>query len=153
MAYKDEYEVARLYADPRFSQALSESFTGGKVKVWLAPPIIAPRDTEGRPRKIALGGWMIRWVFPALARLKGLRGTPLDLFGATAERRMERALIADYEAGLDRLIASLTAARLPLAVSIAEVPGEIRGFGHVKAAGGETAREREAALWAQWDAL
>ena len=153
MAYKDEYEVARLYADPRFSQALSESFTGGKVKVWLAPPIIAPRDTEGRPRKIALGGWMIRWVFPALARLKGLRGTPLDLFGATAERRMERALIADYEAGLDRLIASLTAARLPLAVSIAEVPGEIRGFGHVKAAGAETAREREAALWAQWDAL
>jgi indolepyruvate ferredoxin oxidoreductase len=153
MAYKDEYEVARLYADPRFSQALNASFTGGKAKVWLAPPIIAPKDSEGRPRKIALGGWMIRWAFPALARLKVLRGTPFDIFGATAERRMERALIADYEAGLDRLISGLTADRLPLAVRIAEIPGEIRGFGHVKAAAAEAAREREAALWAQWDAL
>jgi indolepyruvate ferredoxin oxidoreductase len=153
MAYKDEYEVARLYADPRFSTALGASFTGGKAKVWLAPPLIAPKDSEGRPRKIALGGWMIRWVFPALARLKGLRGTHLDLFGATAERRMERALISEYETGLDRLIAGLTAARLPLAVRIADIPSEIRGFGHVKAAAAEIARERQAALWAQWDAL
>jgi indolepyruvate ferredoxin oxidoreductase len=153
MAYKDEYEVARLYADPRFAEALSASFTGGKAKVWLAPPLIAPKDSEGRPRKIALGGWMIRGVFPALARLKGLRGTPLDLFGATAERRMERALILDYQTGLDRLIGALTADRLPLAVRIAEIPGEIRGFGHVKAAAAESARKREAALWAQWDAL
>jgi indolepyruvate ferredoxin oxidoreductase len=153
MAYKDECEVARLYADPRFAEALSASFTGGKAKVWLAPPLIAPKDSEGRPRKIALGGWMIRWAFPALARLKGLRGTPFDLFGATAERRMERALIGAYDAGLDRLIAGLTLERLPLAVRIAEIPSEIRGFGHVKAAAAESAREREAALWAQWDAL
>jgi indolepyruvate ferredoxin oxidoreductase len=153
MAYKDEYEVARLYADPRFADALRASFTGGKAKVWLAPPLIAPKDSEGRPRKIALGGWMIRWVFPGLARLKGLRGTPLDLFGATAERRMERGLISQYETGLDRLIAGLTPDRLPLAVRIAEAPGEIRGFGHVKAAAAEGARERETALWAQWDAF
>jgi indolepyruvate ferredoxin oxidoreductase len=151
MAYKDEYEVARLYADPRFGQALGKTFTGGKAKVWLSPPLIAPKDSEGKPRKIALGGWMITAVFPALAKLKGLRGTPLDIFGATSERRMERALISDYEAGLDRLTAGLTADRLSLAREIAEVPSDIRGFGHVKAAAAKTAQAKAVALWAKWD--
>ena len=152
MAYKDEYEVARLYADGRFGQGLAQTFTGGKTKVWLAPPLFAPKDSQGRPRKIALGGWVIDWAFPLLARLKVLRGTPLDLFGATAERRMERDLIASYEAALDRLLAGLSPKRLALAVEVAEIPAEIRGFGHIKEAAAKTARAREAALWAKWDA-
>ncbi len=152
MAYKDEYEVARLYADGRFAQALGETFQGGKAKVWLAPPLFAPKDREGRPRKIALGAWTLRWAFPLLAKLKGLRGTPLDLFGTTAERRMERELVVSYQAGLRRLVDGLSAERLPLAVEIAEIPSEIRGFGHVKAAAAETAWAREAALWKRWDA-
>jgi indolepyruvate ferredoxin oxidoreductase len=150
MAYKDEYEVARLYADGRFAGELGQTFTGGKLKVWLAPPLIAPKDRRGRPRKIAFGGWMLRYGFPLLARLKGLRGGPLDLFGASAERRTERALIAGYEAGLERLVSGLTAERLALAIRIAQVPVEIRGFGHVKDAAVETAKVTEAALWTKW---
>ena len=151
MAYKDEYEVARLYADGRFEASLAETFKGGQAKVWLAPPIIGPKDAAGRPKKIAFGGWMLKYGFPVLARLKGLRGGPLDLFGATEERRLERALIPDYGRGLDRLLAGLTLERLPLAVKIAGVPDAIRGFGHVKDAAVASARAQEAALWAQWD--
>ncbi len=150
MAYKDEYEVARLYADGRFAAELAGTFTGGKAKVWLAPPLISPRDRNGRPRKIALGGWMLTHGMPALAKLKGLRGGPLDLFGASAERRMERGLIGSYEATLDRLTEGLTAERLPLAVRIAQVPSEIRGFGHVKDAAVAAARVTEATLWEEW---
>uniref|UniRef100_UPI0026EB0937 indolepyruvate ferredoxin oxidoreductase family protein n=1 Tax=Phenylobacterium aquaticum TaxID=1763816 RepID=UPI0026EB0937 len=104
MAYKDEYEVARLYTDGRFDRARDQTFKGGKAKVWLAPPILAPKDAQGRPKKIAFGGWMLEFGFPVLARLKGLRGTPFDLFGHSAERRMERQLITDYETDLDRLL-------------------------------------------------
>ena len=150
MAYKDEYEVARLYADGRFSAHRDEALKGGRAKVLLSPPLLAPKDPEGRPKKIALGGWMLRWGFPVLARLKGLRGTALDLFGHTDERRMERALIEAYVETVDRLLAGLSAERLSLAVEIAEVPLEIRGFGHVKAAAAEAAKAREAALWARW---
>jgi indolepyruvate ferredoxin oxidoreductase len=150
MAYKDEYEVARLYADGRFAGELGKTFTAGKAKVWLAPPLLAPKDRHGHPRKIAFGGWMLKYGFPVLARLKGLRGGPLDLFGASAERKMERALIADYETGLDRLVTGLTRERLPLAVKIAQVPAEIRGFGHIKDAAVKTAKKTEAALWAKW---
>jgi indolepyruvate ferredoxin oxidoreductase len=150
MAYKDEYEVARLYADGRFAAEMAGTFSGGKAKVWLAPPFIAPKDRRGRPRKIAFGGWMLRYGFPVLAKLKGLRGGALDLFGASAERRMERALIAHYEADLDRLAAGLNAAKLPLAIQIAEAPAEIRGFGHVKDAAVTAAKARRAMLWARW---
>src|SRR5579871_4886758 len=92
MAIKDEYEVARLYADGRFDAALKETFSAGKATVWLSPPLIAPKDDAGRPKKIAFGGWMLRWGFPALAKLKGLRGGPLDLFARSDERRAERRL-------------------------------------------------------------
>jgi len=152
MAYKDEYEVARLYADGRFAQELGKTFSGGKLKVWLAPPLLASKDHDGRPRKIAFGGWMIKAGFPILARLKGLRGGPFDIFGASAERRMERGLIAAYEADLDRLLAGLTADTLPLAIRIADAPAEIRGFGHVKDAAVEAARARLKSLWALWPA-
>jgi indolepyruvate ferredoxin oxidoreductase len=93
---------------------------------------------------------MLRFGFPVLAKLKGLRGSPLDPFGASEERRAERDLIGRYEATLDRLVASLTPARLPLALEIAQAPGQIRGFGHVKAAAMAKVEAREAELWAQW---
>jgi indolepyruvate ferredoxin oxidoreductase len=150
MAYKDEYEVARLYADGRFAGELGHTLTGGNAKVWLAPPLLAPKDADGRPRKIAFGGWMLRYGFPVLARLKGLRGSPLDPFGASEERRQERALIARYETTLDTLVTRLTPSRTPLALEIARAPLEIRGFGHVKAAAIAKAEAREAELWAQW---
>jgi indolepyruvate ferredoxin oxidoreductase len=152
MAIKDEYEVARLYADGRFAASLAGSFAGGRAKVWLAPPILAPKDASGRPRKVAFGGWMLRWGFPALARLKRLRGGPLDLFGHMAERREERALLAGYEAALDRIASGLSPGRLEAALRIARAPDQIRGFGHVKAAAIEKARSEEASLWRAWDA-
>jgi indolepyruvate ferredoxin oxidoreductase len=152
MAYKDEYEVARLYTDGRFARALGETFTGGKTKVWLSPPALSPKGRDGRPGKRAFGGWMLTAAFPLLTRLKGLRGTSLDLFGYTEERRMERALIGQYEASLDRLMLDLTPARLPLAVRIANVPQAIRGFGHVKDASVKTAKAEELKLWERWQA-
>jgi indolepyruvate ferredoxin oxidoreductase len=152
MAYKDEYEVARLFADGRFAAYRAQTFRGGKAKVWLSPPILAPRDGEGRPRKIALGAWMLDAVFPLLARLKRLRGTPLDPFGRTAERKLERSLIRNYEADLGRLSSALTPERLPLAVKIAEVPQQIRGFGHIKQASLGPAKAEAARLWAEWEA-
>jgi len=151
MAYKDEYEVARLYSDGRFAEYRGHTFKGGKAKVLLAPPLLAPKGEDGRPRKMAFGGWMLDVGFPTLARLKGLRGTPLDPFGYTAERRMERKLATDYEAQVDRLVAELSPERLPLAVKIASVPDQIRGFGHIKDASVGPAKAEEARLWAEWE--
>ena len=96
---------------------------------------------------------MLRWGFPLLAKLKSLRGGPLDLFAHTADRRAARALLADYQAGLGRLLSGLTPERLPMAVKIASVPAAIRGYGHVKDAAMATAKQDSAALWAQLDAL
>ena len=112
---------------------------------------MAGKGKDGRPRKMAFGGWMLTAGFPVLAKLKGLRGGPLDLFGASEERRMERGLIADYEAGLDRLVAGLTAERLPLAVKIAAAPDAIRGYGFVKEGAVKTAKAAEAGLWRAWE--
>ncbi|HKR86868.1 MAG TPA: indolepyruvate ferredoxin oxidoreductase family protein [Phenylobacterium sp.] len=151
MAVKDEYEVARLYSDGRFAALREATLEGGKAKVLLSPPLLAPKDAEGRPRKMAFGGWMLTHGFPALARLKVLRGTPLDPFGWTAERKMERGLLADYEEGVDRLVGGLTSDRLPLAVQIAEIPRQIRGFGHVKEASVGPAKIAEARLWEAWE--
>ena len=151
MAYKDEYEVARLYTDGRFQAYRNLTFTGGKTKVWLSPPLLAKKGPDGRPTKIAFGGWMLDAAFPVLAGLKGLRGGPLDIFGRTAERRMERGLIADYEAGLAKLVAGLDAERLETAVRIAAIPQRIRGFGHVKEASVAPAKAEEKALWARWE--
>ncbi|MDO8913022.1 MAG: indolepyruvate ferredoxin oxidoreductase family protein, partial [Phenylobacterium sp.] len=150
MAYKDEYEVARLYSDGRFEAEKNGTFKGGKAKVWLAPPIIAPKDANGRPKKIAFGGWMLDLGFPMLAKLKGLRGTGFDLFGYSEERKMERGLIAAYEAGIDKLLAGLSAEKMPLAVQIAQVPQQIRGYGHIKEASVTKATAQETTLWAQW---
>jgi indolepyruvate ferredoxin oxidoreductase len=149
MAYKDEYEVARLYTDGRFKAELAGTFKGGQAKVWLSPPLLAPKDKDGKPRKIAFGGWMLDVAFPLMAKMKGLRGGALDLFGHTEERKMERGLIASYEVALDRLTAGLSKESLPLAVRIAEIPQQIRGYGHVKDASVVTAKAAEAKLWEQ----
>ncbi|MFC3228507.1 indolepyruvate ferredoxin oxidoreductase family protein [Marinibaculum pumilum] len=150
MAYKDEYEVARLYTDGAFAAKLDRQFGGDfKLKVHMSPPLISRPDPEtGVPPKRAFSG---RWIFPAfrlMAKLKGLRGTAFDIFGYTAERKAERRLVEDYAAVLRELAAGLTAERHPLAVQIAAVPEGIRGFGHIKARNLDAARKREAELLA-----
>jgi indolepyruvate ferredoxin oxidoreductase len=146
MSYKDEYEVARLHAET-LERAVAEGFEGvRRIELHLAPPVLARKGPDGRPRKTAFGPWMLR-VMRALRHGKLLRGTPLDPFGWTAERRMERRLIADFAADLRRVSSELSTANLGQAVEIASGPQAIRGFGHVKAAAVESYRARRAALW------
>ena len=147
LAYKDEYEVARLHCAPEFRRRLETTFEGGwSLEFHLAPPLFARRDpATGEPRKARYGPWMMR-VFGVLARLKGLRGTMLDPFGYTRERRRERALIDRYERAVASLLDGLDHANHALAVEIATLPERIRGFGHVKAKGIEEAQRREAEL-------
>ena len=123
MAYKDEYEVARLFSDGRFMAKINQQFSGDfKLLFHLAPPLTAPRDpTTGRLQKRAFGPWMFH-AFKLLARLRRLRGTPFDLFGRTAERRTERKLIADYEMLMRELIGGLSAANYEIAVALARIP-------------------------------
>lgn len=149
MAIKDEYEVARLYTDGSFRRQLDAEFESwDRLEVHLAPPMIADRDAvTGHLKKRRFGPWMLR-SFGVLAPLKRLRGTPLDVFGRTAERRMERRLLAEYEAVLDELAGSLGGENHALAVEIAELPQRIRGFGHVKDASVAVAKAREAELLA-----
>ena len=133
MAYKDEYEVARLYSLPAFRAALDEAFEGDfRIELNMAPPILQGRDPRtGRYRKRAFGPWILP-VLGLLQRLKVLRGTPLDPFGAAAHRRAERQLIADYEALVGELAAGLTPQTHALAVRIAELAEQIRGYDVVK---------------------
>src|SRR5438477_6826925 len=133
LAYKDEYEVARLHADGALERKISGMFEGDyKLVFHLAPPLLARKDpTTGEPRKMRFGAWMLP-LFRLLKTMRRLRGTALDPFGYTAERRMERALISEYEADIERLLAKLSPANHSLAVQIASLPDEIRGFGHIK---------------------
>jgi indolepyruvate ferredoxin oxidoreductase len=149
MAYKDEYEVARLYTDGSFRQKLDRAFEGDyRLEFHLAPPLLAARDPmTGHLTKGTYGAWMLR-AFALLARFKRLRGTWLDPFGRSAERRMERQLIVDYERTVRELVAALTPENHPLAVEIATLPERIRGFGHVKDGNIAAAKAREAALLA-----
>jgi indolepyruvate ferredoxin oxidoreductase len=149
MAYKDEYEVARLYTDGAFQKKLHRQFEGDlTVEYHLAPPLLAARDPgTGLSRKRTFGSWMIH-VFRLLARLRRLRGTAFDIFGRTQERRMERRLIADYEAIARELADSLGPHNHRLAVEIASLPEQMRGFGHVKLRNVEGAKAREAELLA-----
>ncbi len=150
MAYKDEYEVARLYTSGDFQRRLQQQFEGDyQLRFHLAPPLFARKDEQGRLQKKEYGPWMFK-AFGLLAKLKFLRGGRLDVFGRTEERRMERQLITDYEATVQQLIDGLDDDRLALAVEIASVPEHIRGFGHVKEAHFEKAKAREAVLLAQW---
>jgi len=150
MAYKDEYEVARLYTDPAFMEKIRAQFEGDyQLKFYLAPPMFARRDNNGELVKKQYGSWMFK-AFGLLARLKGLRGTAFDIFGRTEERRTERALIAEYRATLGDLLGSLSKANLDTAVAIASVPEDIRGYGHVKERHLKAARDKRAALLALW---
>lgn len=133
MAYKDEYEVARLQTDPEFKQKLDEAFDGNyKLKYHLSPPLFARKDKiTGRPRKYEIGSWIVP-IYKVLAKMKGLRGTTLDVFGYTAERKMERGLIQAYEKTIDELISSLDHDNHSLAIEIASLPDKIRGYGYIK---------------------
>jgi len=150
MAYKDEYEVARLYTDGSFERQLAAQFEGDyQVHVHLAPPFWAGRDASGELKKTAYGPWMLR-LMRLLAHGKRLRGTAFDPFGHTEERRTERALIGEYLELVEELLATLTPERHALALQLARLPGQIKGFGHVKARHLAAARQRWAELLAQW---
>jgi indolepyruvate ferredoxin oxidoreductase len=154
MAYKDEYEVARLYTDGSFARQVAAQFDGDNLRLefHLAPPILSPKDAKtGAPKKLSFGPYMMP-AFRLLAKLKFLRGTAFDPFGRTQERRTERKLIADYEALLAAILAGLTPANHHLAVAIAGIPEKIRGFGHVKAWHLKSAKAEEAALLEQFRA-
>ncbi|MGB7990104.1 MAG: indolepyruvate ferredoxin oxidoreductase family protein [Candidatus Methylophosphatis roskildensis] len=151
LAYKDEYEVARLYCDPAFWDELTAAFEGEyEVRFQLAPPLLGRPDPDtGRIAKRSYSQRML-WVFRILARLRGLRGTRWDPFGYTADRRLERALIADYECDIARIIGELTPARLAIAAEIARLPEQVRGFGHIKHEAASKAARRRDELWADW---
>jgi indolepyruvate ferredoxin oxidoreductase len=150
MAYKDEYEVARLHTDPAFTQKVADMFEGDyKLVHHLAPPLIAKKNNRGELVKQPFGAW-IRTAFSLLARMKSLRGTALDVFGKTAERRMERALIGEYRASIDEVLLGLNADTLPVAIEIARIPEDIRGYGHVKERHVKAARAKWQGLLQQW---
>ncbi len=150
MAYKDEYEVARLYTSGDFEKRIREQFDGDfKLHFHLAPPLLAHRDSEGKLRKGEYGSWVFG-AFKLLAKLRFLRGGAFDIFGKTAERKSERALIDEYFATVDELLAKLDRGNLALAVDIASVPEHIRGYGHIKHAHLEKAQARREQLIAAW---
>jgi indolepyruvate ferredoxin oxidoreductase len=154
MAYKDEYEVARLYQRPEFAAALRRQFDGDfTLRFHLAPPFIAkPGPGGAAPRKLTFGPWMMH-LFALLARLKFLRGRPLDLFGYSLERKTERRLIGDYRTLVEHLLTGLSPATLDTAVRLAALPEKIRGFGHVKARSLVAVERERQQLIGQFDAI
>lgn len=146
MAYKDEYEVARLHTDGTFAKQIEGMFEGDfKVSYNLAPPLFAKKDADGHLKKQEYGPWM-RSAFKLLAKMKGLRGTRFDIFGYSDERKTERQLIADYRALVDELLQRLSPETLDTCVALASIPEEIRGYGHVKERHLLAAKAKEAAL-------
>ncbi len=132
MAYKDEYEVARLHANTGFAEKIAGMFEGDyKIKFHLAPPLLAKRDANGHLQKREYGPLMMQ-VFRGLAALRFLRGTPFDVFGYTEERRTERELIDDYRNTIGAMLSSLSPANLADVIALASIPEDIRGYGHVK---------------------
>ena len=150
MAYKDEYEVARLHTDQAFLARINGMFEGDfKLNYHLAPPLIARKNEKGELQKKKFGPAMLTG-FRLLAHLKGLRGTTWDIFGRSDERRAERALIGEYRASIDEVLATLDADRLALAAEIARIPEQIRGYGHVKERNLRAARVQWQVLMQQW---
>jgi len=148
MAYKDEYEVARLYADGSFLAQVADTFEGDNLRFefHLAPPLLARHDrATGLPRKMSFGPWLLP-AFRLLAKLKFLRGTAFDPFGRSLERRTERKLIEDYETVLAKVLDALTPDNHHIAVALAAIPEKIRGFGHVKQRHLTAAKADEAAF-------
>ena len=141
MAYKDEYEVARLYTDSNFLHRIGQQLSGKLTLTFhLAPPGLPGRDSQGRPRKRKFGSW-VRMPFWILSRLKRLRGTAFDPFGYSRERRLERQLITDYRALVERIVGGLNEENLRAAIELARAAGEIAGYGPVKS---ESVREYRA---------
>jgi len=152
MAYKDEYEVARLHTDTAFLDKVNAMFEGDfTLNYHLAPPLLAKRNDKGELQKKKYGPAMLTG-FRYLARLKGLRGTALDIFGRSQERRSERALIGEYRASIDEVLSRLTADNHALAVEIARIPEKIKGYGHVKERHLVAARQQWQGLMQQWRA-
>ncbi len=152
MAYKDEYEVARLYTSGDFEKLVKDSFQGDEIKLKfnLAPPIISKKDpVTGHLLKQEFPGWTLK-AFKQLAKLKGLRGGALDVFGKTDERKMERQLIIDYKNCIEGLLSRLNPENHALAVEIAKIPEHIRGYGHVKEAHYAKAKTQWDALMTEW---
>ncbi len=151
MAYKDEYEVARLYTETDFLKRVADRFDGPyELHVHLAPPILGDRDAQtGHLRKRTFGPWMLS-VFRILAKLRRLRGTPFDIFGRSEERRTERRLIGEYETMLAEILTDLSPTSHAVAVESAALPLEIRGFGHVKEANLARAKAKEAVLFTRF---
>jgi indolepyruvate ferredoxin oxidoreductase len=150
MAYKDEYEVARLQSDPAFLAQIAAQFEGDyTLQYHLAPPLTAKTNAQGELQKSSFGPWMLN-AFRLLAKFKGLRGTAFDVFGRTEERRTERALIGEYRASIEELLSSLNAANLSLANEIARIPEDIRGYGHVKARHLAAVRPKWTAMMSEW---
>ncbi len=152
MAYKDEYEVARLHADPAFLSRIEGMFEGDyKVRYHLAPPLLASRNDKGELVKRSYGSMML-WGFRVLRHLKFLRGTALDLFGRTEERRTERALIQEYKSAIDTVLAGLKADNHAQALEMARIPEKIKGYGHVKERNLRAVRQQWSDLMARWQA-
>jgi len=154
MAYKDEYEVARLYTDTSFVERVKNSFDGDNLRLefHLAPPLFAkPDPITGEPKKMSFGPWLLK-AFAVLAKFKFLRGTPLDPFGYTGERRTERRVVAEYECLLAEIIERLTPDNHVVAVALAALPEKIRGFGPIKARHLVAANAEEAVLCEQFRA-
>jgi indolepyruvate ferredoxin oxidoreductase len=153
LAYKDEYEVARLHTESGFVESVKRSFGAGvRMSFHFSPPLFARLDpATGRPKKYELGPWVMP-VLRALAKLRRLRGTKLDPFRFSSDRRLERALLAHYESVLDRITAELDDSRLGVALELARLPEQVRGYGPVKSAAAARARETERDLWDQWAA-
>ena len=151
MAYKDEYEVARLQSSPAFLESIKQQFEGNvRLAFNLAPPLISRIDqATGRPQKIRFGGWMLN-VFKLLAKGKRLRHTRFDPFGYTAERRLERQLIEDYQRLIERLVAELTPDNADALIEIAALPMSVRGYGHIKLASVDAYKEKLAGLLDAW---
>ncbi len=147
LAIKDEYEVARLYTETGFLEQVAAQFEGDyTLHFHLAPPLTSKVDAAtGEPRKKAYGPWMLK-AFRVLARMRRYRGTALDIFARTPERKMERALVAEYETLMAEVLAGLTAQNHATAVDLASIPEHIRGYGHVKERHVQTAKTREAVL-------
>jgi indolepyruvate ferredoxin oxidoreductase len=152
MAYKDEYEVARLHTDTAFLEKINGMFEGDfKLNYHMAPPLIAKKNAKGELIKQPFGPAMMT-AFKLLARLKGLRGGAFDIFGKTEERKTERALIGEYRASIEEVLKSLSAANHATAVEIARIPEQIKGFGHVKERHLKAARQNWSALMAAYRA-
>lgn len=152
MAYKDEYEVARLYVDPAFSKRIAAMFEGDyKLQFHVAPPLFAKRDAKGHLIKQDFGGWMLP-AFRLVAKFRFLRSGIFDPFSHTDERCGERALIAEYRTTIEALLPLLRPHNLQMAVAIAEVPESIRGFGYIKQASMSAVAARCAELLRQFQA-